>query len=66
MVLVLIFFLSLYVFLLVSGDYEKQTDEEVKDDNDDKCQFTYSEAMQKIDDVFSLLPVSTRKTFTAC
>ena len=64
MVLVLIFFLSLYVFLLVSGDYEKQTDEEVKDD--DKFQFTYSEAIQKIDDVFSLLPVSTRKTFTAC
>ena len=34
---------------LISGDYEKQTDEEVEDDNDDqytpKCPFTHSEAM---------------------
>ena len=39
---------------LISGDYEKQTDEDVEDDNDDqhspKCPFTHSEAMQKIDD----------------
>ena len=42
---------------LISGDCEKQTDEEVEDDNDDqhtsKCPFTHSEAMQKVDDVLA-------------
>ena len=39
---------------LVFGDYEKETNENVEDDNDvqhtQKCRFTHSEAMEKIDD----------------
>ena len=39
---------------LISGDHEKQIDEEVEDDNNApqtaKCPFSHSEAMQKMDD----------------
>ena len=49
---------------LISGYYEKQTDEYVEDDNDDqhtpKCPFTHSEAMQKIDDLKLIIGVSQK------
>ena len=50
---------------LISGDYEKQTDEDVEDDNDDqhapKCPFTHSEAMQKIDDFLAYYRCQPKK-----
>ena len=39
---------------LIFGDYEKETEEEVKDNNDvqhtQKCLHSHSQAMKKIDD----------------
>ena len=42
------------IFALISGDNEKEADEEVKDENDvpqsSKCSFSHGEVMQKMDD----------------
>ena len=53
---------------LISGDHEKQIDEEVEDDNDApqtaKCSFSHSEAMQNMDDFlayYQYQPEATQK-----